>query len=452
MTQEITWRLEHEKISRLLIHYAIPAVIGTMVNALYNIVDRIFIGQGVGPLAISGLTLTFPILLFMQAFGMLIGAGAATRVSIHLGRKANDMAENVLGNAFTLTFILSVLTIVPCMLFMRPLLIAFGGSEQTIPYAEDYLYIAIPASLLASLSFSFNAVMRASGYPRKAMITMMIGAIANVILDPIFIFVFDMGIQGAAIATVISMALSAAFVMAHFVRKDSLVRFHKEYFRLKGPIVWNILTIGISPFAMQLAGSLVNVVMNHSLKKYGGDLAIGASGIITSVGMLLVMLIIGIAQGMQPIVGYNYGAGLHKRALETLKLVIILSTAITGTGFLCSALFPQIIVKAFTNDVKLEAISANGLRLTLFAFLVVGSQLSISQFFQSIGVAWKAMFLSLSRQCIFLIPAILLLPPVFGLDGVWLAGPFSDILAAVTAWLFLAHHVKNVKKQTTGLN
>lgn len=452
MTQEITWRLEHEKISRLLVHYAIPAVIGTMVNALYNIVDRIFIGQGVGPLAISGLTLTFPILLFMQAFGMLVGAGAATRVSIHLGRKANDMAENVLGNAFTLTFILSVLTIVPCMLFMRPLLIAFGGSEQTIPYAEDYLYIAIPASLLASLSFSFNAVMRASGYPRKAMVTMMIGAIANVILDPIFIFVFDMRIQGAAIATVISMALSAAFVMAHFVRKDSLVRFHKEYFPLKGAIVWNILTIGISPFAMQLAGSLVNVVMNHSLKKYGGDLAIGASGILNSVGMLLVMLIIGIAQGMQPIVGYNYGAGLHKRALETLKLVIILSTVITGTGFVCSALFPQIIVKAFTNDAELVAISANGLRLTLFAFLVVGSQLSISQFFQSIGVAWKAMLLSLSRQCIFLIPAILLLPPFFGLDGVWLAGPFSDVLAAVTAWLFLAHHVKNVKKQTAALN
>lgn len=452
MTQEITWRLEHEKISRLLVHYAIPAVIGTMVNALYNIVDRIFIGQGVGPLAISGLTLTFPILLFMQAFGMLVGAGAATRVSIHLGRKANDMAENVLGNAFTLTFILSVLTIVPCMLFMRPLLIAFGGSEQTIPYAEDYLYIAIPASLLASLSFSFNAVMRASGYPRKAMVTMMIGAIANVVLDPIFIFVFDMGIRGAAIATVISMALSAAFVMAHFVRKDSLVRFHKEYFPLKGAIVWNILTIGISPFAMQLAGSLVNVVMNHSLKKYGGDLAIGASGILNSVGMLLVMLIIGIAQGMQPIVGYNYGAGLHKRALETLKLVIILSTVITGTGFVCSALFPQIIVKAFTNDAELVAISANGLRLTLFAFLVVGSQLSISQFFQSIGVAWKAMLLSLSRQCIFLIPAILLLPPFFGLDGVWLAGPFSDVLAAVTAWLFLAHHVKNVKKQTAALN
>lgn len=452
MTEEITWRLENEKISRLLVHYAIPAVIGTMVNALYNIVDRVFIGQGVGPLAISGLTLTFPILLFLQAFGMLVGAGAATRVSIHLGRKAKDLAENVLGNAFTLTFVFSALTIIPSMLYMHELLSWFGGSEQTIPYAEDYLYIAIPGNLLASLSFSFNAVMRASGYPKKAMVTMMIGAVANVILDPIFIFWFDMGIRGAAIATVISMALSAAFVMWHFVQKGSLVRFHTGYFRLRWPIVWNILTIGVSPFAMQLAGSLVNVVMNNSLKTYGGDLAIGASGIMTSVAMLLVMLIIGIAQGMQPIVGYNYGAGKPQRALETLKLVIIVSTLITGTGFLCSFLFPEVIVKAFTNDPELIVISANGLRLTLLAFLVVGSQLAISQFFQSIGIAWKAMFLSLSRQCLFLIPAILFLPPFLGLDGVWLASPLSDVLAALTAWLFLWHHVKNVKKQAVGLN
>lgn len=452
MTEEITWRLENEKISRLLVHYAIPAVIGTMVNALYNIVDRVFIGQGVGPLAISGLTLTFPILLFLQAFGMLVGAGAATRVSIHLGRKAKDLAENVLGNAFTLTFVFSALTIIPSMLYMHDLLSLFGGSEQTIPYAEDYLYIAIPGNLLASLSFSFNAVMRASGYPKKAMVTMMIGAVANVILDPIFIFWFDMGIRGAAIATVISMALSAAFVMWHFVQKGSLVRFRTGYFRLRWPIVWTILTIGVSPFAMQLAGSLVNVVMNNSLKTYGGDLAIGASGIMTSVAMLLVMLIIGIAQGMQPIVGYNYGAGKPQRALETLKLVIIVSTVITGTGFLCSFLFPEWIVKAFTNDPELIVISANGLRLTLLAFLVVGSQLAISQFFQSIGVAWKAMFLSLSRQCLFLIPAILFLPPFLGLDGVWLASPLSDVLAALTAWLFLWHHVKNVKKQAVGLN
>ena len=447
MSNEITWRLENENIGRLLVHYAIPAVIGTMVNALYNIVDRIFIGQGVGALAISGLTLTFPILLFMQAFGMLIGAGAATRVSIHLGRKANDLADNVLGNAFTLTFIIGALTIIPSMIFLDDLLTWFGGSEQTIPYAKDYLYIAIPGNLLATLSFSFNAVMRASGYPKKAMFTMMIGAVLNVILDPIFIFWLDMGIQGAAIATVISMAAGAAFVMSHFISKDSIVRFHTKYFRLKGSIIWNIFTIGMSPFSMQLAGSVVVVIMNHALKENGGDLAIGASGIISSIALLLVMLIIGIAQGMQPIVGFNHGAGHHDRVLATLRLSIIVSTLITGVGCIVSLLFPRLIVSVFSTDAELVSITDNGLRLTMLVFFVVGSQITISQFFQSIGVAWKAMFLSLSRQVLFLIPAILLFPPIWGLDGVWLAQPFSDFIAAVTAWGFLWYHVKNVKNK-----
>lgn len=447
MSNEIIGRLENEKIGRLLLHYALPAVVGTMVNALYNIVDRVFIGQGVGPFAISGLTLTFPVLLFLMAFGMLVGAGAATRISIFLGRKANDMAGHVLGNALLLTFIFTLITVIPSLIFMKDLLVWFGGSEQTIPYAEDYLIIVIPGTILTSLSFSFNAIMRASGYPKKAMYTMLIGAISNVILDPIFIFWFDMGIQGAAIATVISMAISAAFVMSHFLRKDSVIHFQRKYFRLDWGIIWSILTIGMSPFAMQLAGSMVSVIMNNSLKEYGGDLAIGANGIITSVGMLLVMLIIGIAQGMQPIVGFNYGAGHYKRVQETLRLVIITSTCITGTGFLCSLLFPEFIVKGFTNDPELIAISANGLRITLFAFVLVGSQISISQFFQSIGIAWKAMFLSLSRQCLFLIPALLLLPPFYGLDGVWFASPFSDLIAAATAWIFLWNHVKNMKSK-----
>lgn len=450
MANEITWRLENEKVSRLLLQYAIPAVIGTMVNSLYNIVDRVFIGQGVGALAIAGLTLTFPILLFLQAFGMLVGAGAATRVSIHLGRKANDMAEKVLGNAFTLTFIITILTVVPCMIWMDDLLLAFGGSEQTIPYAKDYLNIVIPGTILTSLSFGFNAVMRASGYPKKAMFTMLIGAIANVILDPIFIFWLDMGIQGAAIATIISMFLSAAFVMNHFFRKDSIVRFHKGTFKLEGHVVWNILTIGVSPFAMQLAGSLVVVIQNYALKVHGGDLALGANGIITSVGMLLVMLIIGIAQGMQPIVGFNYGAGHHKRVQDTLWLVIITSTVIMGIGCICSNLFPETISRAFTNDPALIEVTANGLRISLLVFVVVGSQISISQFFQSIGIAWKAMFLSLSRQCLFLIPALLVFPNIWGLDGVWYASPFSDFIAAVTAWGFLWYHVKNIK--STGVN
>lgn len=448
MANEITWRLEHEKVGRLLLQYAIPAVVGMMVNALYNIVDRIFIGQGVGALAIAGLTLTFPILLFLQAFGMLIGAGAATRVSIHLGRRANEMAEKVLGNAFTLTFILTVLTVVPCMIWMDDLLLAFGGSEQTIPYAKDYLLIVVPGTILTSLSFGFNAVMRASGYPKKAMFTMLIGAVVNVILDPIFIFWLDMGIKGAAIATIISMLISTLFVMNHFIQKDSIVRFRKGIFKLEGHVVWNIITIGVSPFAMQLAGSLVVVIQNYALKSHGGDLALGANGIITSVGMLLVMLIIGIAQGMQPIVGFNYGAGQHKRVQDTLRLVIITSTIIMGVGCVTSVLFPRVIVQAFTNDPELIDVTANGLRISLLVFVVVGSQISISQFFQSIGIAWKAMLLSLSRQCLFLIPALLTFPQIWGLNGVWYASPFSDFIAAVTAWGFLWYHVKNMKSKS----
>ena len=445
MANEVTWRLEHEKIGRLLVHYAIPAVIGTMVNALYNIVDRIFIGQGVGPLAMAGLTLTFPILLFLQAFGMLVGAGAATRVSIHLGRKANDMAEKVLGNAFTLTFIITLVTVLPCMIWMEDLLFAFGGSEQTIPYAKDYLNIVVPGTILTSLSFGFNAVMRASGYPKKAMYTMLIGAVTNVILDPVFIFWLDMGIQGAAIATIVSMLLCTLFVMTHFVRKDSILRFHKGIFKLEKHVVWNILTIGVSPFAMQLAGSVVVVIQNYALKQYGGDLALGANGIITSVGMLQVMLIIGIAQGMQPIVGFNFGAKQYGRVQETLRLVIIISTVIMGIGCFCSVAFPELLARAFTNDPALLEVTANGLRICLLVFVVVGSQIAISQFFQSIGIAWKAMFLSLSRQMLFLIPAMLLFSRFWGLDGVWYAAPFSDFVAAVTAWLFLWYHVKSMK-------
>ena len=448
MDHKITYQLANEKIPRLLLHYAIPAVVGTMVNALYSVVDRIYIGQGVGAMALSGLALTFPILLFLQAFGMLVGAGTAARVSIHLGKKENDVAENVLGNALILTLILSVITITVSLVFMKELLIWFGGSEQTIPYAEEYLYITVPGNILAGLSFSYNAVMRASGYPRKAMITMLIGAFLNVILDPIFIFGLNMGIRGAAIATVISMAVSAAFVMHHFIQKDSIVRFHRKYFTLKPKIVIAIVSIGMSPFAMQLAGSMVNVLMINALKNYGGDYAVGANGIITSFAMLLVMFILGLSQGMQPIVGFNYGAGNIHRVMETLWLVIRIATVTTGVGFICSWFFPNLLVRAFTNDPLMLSISANALRLSLMAFLVVGSQVVIAQFFQSIGIAWKSMVQSLSRQCLFLIPAILILPDYFGLDGVWLAAPLSDLLAAVTAWMFLWHQIKKFKKQT----
>jgi putative MATE family efflux protein len=445
MSNEITRQLEHEKTGRLLLKYAIPAVVGTMVNSLYNIVDRMYIGHGVGSLAISGLTLTFPVMLFLQAFGMLVGVGASTRISIFLGKKDLPMAEKILGNALILTLLISVLTIVPSMIFLETMLVWFGGSEHTIPYAADYLYMVIPGNIFTSLSFSYNSVMRASGYPKKAMLTMIIGAVLNILLDPVFIFAFDMGIRGAAIATVISMTVSAAFVMYHFVNRKSLLRFRRKYFRLNRRIVGYILTIGISPFAMQLAGSFVNVVMNHSLRTYGGDLALGANGIIMSFGMFLVMLIVGISQGMQPIIGFNYGAGHHHRVMETLRLVIITATCIMGTGWLCCLFLPGAIVRGFTSDPELIAITTNGLRLNLSLFIIVGSQIVISHFFQGIGAAGKSIFLSLSRQCVYLIPSLLCLPFFFGLNGIWYAGPLSDGLATITAWLFLWHHGRELR-------
>lgn len=448
MTSEITQRLEHDKIGKLLLHYAIPAVIGTIVNSLYNIIDRIYIGQGVGSFAISGLALTFPILIFLQAFGMLVGAGTAARVSIYLGRKENALANNVLGNALTLTFLFSALTIIPSMIFLKDLLILFGGSEQTIPYAEAYLYITIPGNILAALSFSFNSVMRASGYPRKAMVTMLAGAVLNIILDPLFIFVFDMGIRGAAVATIISMAVSASLVMHHFLLKDSIVRFQKQYFKLKWPIVISILTIGMSPFAMQLAASAVNALMNSSLIHYGGDLAVGAYGIINSFGLLLVMLVVGVAQGMQPIVGFNYGAGHYLRVIKTLKLVIIIATIITSTGFLCAFFIPEIIVGAFTSDAELTAIASRGMHITFMAFAIVGFQMVSGNFFQSIGIAWKSIFLSITRQCLFLIPAILVVPTFFQLNGVWMASPIADILSSVVAAGFLGWQIKKLKEKS----
>jgi putative MATE family efflux protein len=445
MTDKITWRLEHEKPGRLLLSYALPAVVGTMINSLYYIVDRIYIGHGLGSLAISGLTITFPVMLFLQAFGMLIGAGASARVSIFLGKKENEQAEKVLGNALILKFIISFCVITLCMLFLKDLLIWFGGSENTIPCAMDYLNIIIPGNILTTLCFGFNSIMRASGYPKKAMYTMIIGAVMNIILDPIFIFVLDMGMQGAAIATVISMTISTIFVMYHFVSRKSLIRFRKKYFKLDWPIIRHIVSIGISPFSMQLGGSLVNIVLNNALYLYGGDLALGANGILISLAMLLVMFVIGLSQGMQPIVGFNFGAGNRHRVMETLRLVIIVATCVMGAGWICGVFFPEIIVKAFTTDQELIAITANGIRLNFMLLVVVGSQIVISHFFQSIGSAWKTILLSLSRQMIFLIPAIFILARYFGLNGIWIAGPVSDGLATITAWSFLLHYIKSSK-------
>ena len=444
--QRLPSELGTEPIGKLLWAYSLPTIIGTLVNALYNIVDRIFIGQGVGPMAISGLTLTFPMMMILGAFGMLIGQGSATQISIYLGRKDKKTAENILGNAFVFTFITMSIVISVSLFFLDDILIAFGGSEATIPYAKDYLKIIIPGHIFTALSFGFNNSMRASGYPVKAMLTMLIGAIINTILDPIFIFVFDWGIEGAAYSTVISMAVSAIWVMRHFTNPKSNLHFKRGCFKLKKKIILAIISIGMAPFFIQVSASLVNALMNHALRNTGGDLAIGAFGIINSFSTLIIMGIVGLNNGMQPIIGYNYGARQNDRVLKTLRYGIIIATLATTFGGLCAELFPRQLARLFTSDSELIELTAHGMHICYALFVVVGGQIVVTNFFQAIGKAKISIFLSLTRQLIFLVPFILIFPPIWGLTGTWMALPCADLISTVVAATMLYFQVKKLKQ------
>ena len=439
-TREI--ELETKKISKLVWDYALPAIIGTMVNATYNIVDRIFIGQGVGALAISGLAVTFPVMNLTAALGMLVGAGASSRISISLGKRDHERAEKILGNSFLLTIALNLVFITLLMIFLEPILMAFGASEETYPFARDYLQIILPGNIFVTMTYSFNSMMRASGYPQKAMYTMLIGAFLNIILDPIFIFVFGMGIAGVAWATIISMFLGMLFVMHHFTRKSSSLRLKRKNLRFEKSILIAIVSIGLSPFFMQVAASGVAVLMNTSLKTYGGDLAIGAYGILLSMFMLIIMFVIGLNQGLQPIIGYNYGAESYPRVKATFFYGIKIATVVTTAGFLLGVFFPRLFARAFTSDVQLLNLAENALRISILAFPLVGFQVVLSGFFQSIGQAKKSIILSLSRQLIFLIPSIIILPRLFGLNGVWAATPVSDFMGALLAAYFFWRQIK----------
>lgn len=434
-------QLEHWPVKKLLWHFALPAVVGNMVNSLYNIIDRMFIGQGVGALAISGLTITFPILIFLQAFGMLIGAGASARISIMLGQKRIRSAEELLGTAFLLSLLFSVSTILLCMLFMDALLLRFGASADTLVYAKEYLMIALPGNLFANIAFSYNAVMRSSGYPKQAMYAMLAGALLNIALDALFIYGFRMGIRGAAFATVLAMFASMLIVLAHFRKKESLLRLRLSTLKLKLSYTKDILSIGIAPFSMQFTASLIAILLNNSLSYYGGDLAVGAYGILNSYALLLVMLCIGISRGMQPIVGFNYGANRIDRVKDVFFLAAKANFLIGLVGAAVAMLVPELLVKSFTKDPEMIAITTFAIRVTLVLFMGVGIQISITQYFQSIGHAKKAIFLSLSRQVLFLVPLLLILPHYFGLHGVWFSLPISDFLAIITAvCLFILHY------------
>lgn len=424
-------RLGSGKIGRLLWDYSIPAVVGMLVMSLYNVIDRIFIGQGVGTAAIAGLAITFPVMNISAAIGVLIGAGSSARVSILLGAGNLEGAERTLGNSLTLIITNACVYIAFLWFFLDDILLKFGASATSLPYARDFMLWILPGMLVMNIGFSLNNVMRASGYPMKAMISMFIGAGCNLILAPIFIFVLDMGIKGAAIATDIAMSIFTVYVLAHFCNRKNTLHFKRGSFALRWHVVWSIVGIGAAPSLVNFASCFINVIINRNLLIYGGDNAVAAAGIFTTYTSLLCMVVVGICQGMQPIVGYNYGAGNFHRLKRAYWLATGWGTAIVSIGCAFGLICPDLIGRAFTTDSGLIAVITNAMRQALVCFWVVGFQIVSTNFFQSLGKIFSSIFLSLARQVLFLIPLLLIMTRHFGLDGVWMSFPLSDSFATI---------------------
>ena len=423
--------LATEPVGRLLWKYSLPSVVGMTVASLYNVIDRVFIGQNVGHEAIAGLAITFPVMNLSTALGVLIGAGASARVSMLLGAKNHEEAERTLGSALLLLAIIGTVYVSCFGFWLKDILRAFGASDVTLPYAFSFMSVLLPGLLIMNFTFSFNNIQRASGYPRRAMMTMVYSALVNIVLAWLFIFPLNMGIAGAALATVIATTCAGVFVFWHFFRKTSVVHFRRGIFTLRWRTVWPILAIGSAPCAVNAAGCLVNVIINRSLVFYGGDDAVGAAGIFTTVTQLVVMVVLGICQGMQPIVGYNYGAGRLDRPIKTFWLAVGAATVLCVLSSVAGIACPEALARAFTNHPRLIEVTATCLSTSMLAFSLVGFQIVSTNFFQSIGKAGESLLLGLARQVIFLIPLLLWLPSAFHLNGVWMAFPISDALATV---------------------
>lgn len=440
-----------ESIGRLLMQYAVPAIIAMTASSLYNMVDSIFIGRGVGTMAISGLALTFPLMNLSAAFGSLVGVGASTLISVRLGQKDYDTAQRVLGNVFVLNILLGMVFMIVMLAFLEPILYFFGGSDQTVDYARDYMQVILIGNIVTHLYFGLNAVLRSSGHPQKAMYATVATVVVNTILDPLFIYGFDWGIRGAAIATVMAQLLSLVWQLKQFSNKEDLLHFHRGIFKLKRKIVFDSLSIGMSPFLMNLAACFIVILINQGLKKHGGDLAIGAYGIVNRLVFIVVMIVMGLNQGMQPIAGYNFGARQYERVNKVLKLTIAYATGVTSFGFLVGMLVPDVVVGIFTSDAELIELAARGLRIVVMFFPVIGFQMVTSNFFQSIGIAGKAIFLSLTRQLLILLPCLLVLPRFFGVEGVWYSMPVSDLLASLMALAMLLAQFRKFKVAAEGV-
>ncbi len=434
------------KVSSLLLKFSTPAIVGMLAQALYNVVDRAFVGQAVGPLGIAGTTIAFPYMMVVMAFSMLVGFGAAALISIRLGEGKRQEAECVLGNAVMLLVLISIFISLVAWLLLDPMLRLLGAGPQSQPLAQDYLRIIVLGSSFQVIGFGLNAVIRGEGNPRVAMYTMLIGAAINATLDPIFLFGFGWGMQGAAAATVISQAISAIWVLGYFVSGRGLLKIYTRNLRLRWSLCVPIIAIGSPMFAMLTAGSVMNAILNNQLKIYGGDLAISVIGVIHAVAMFIAMPIFGVTQGAQPIIGYNYGAEQYDRVTKTLLLAVLWATAICVAGFVVVMGFPAQVISLFNRtDTELMSLGTHALRICLCMFPIVGFQIVSANYFQAVGKPKQALFLGLSRQFLLLIPAILILPRFLGLNGIWFAIPTADLCSSLLTGIWLLYELRHLR-------
>ncbi len=447
MAEIVPLELGTEPVGKLLRKYALPAIIAMAASSIYNMVDSIFIGQGCGPMAISGLALTFPLMNLSAAFGTLVGVGAATLTSVLLGQKNYDTAKRVLSNVFILNVLIGVIFTVVSIVFLNPILRFFGASDQTLPYARSYMIPILLGNVITHLYFGLNSIVRVSGHPQKAMAATLLTVGINTLLDPLFIFVFKMGIQGAAVATILSQTISLVWIMRILSNKRELLHFSRDTFSVDWGIAKRSMSIGLAPFLMNVASCFVVIFINNQFKHYGGDLAIGAYGIVNRLVFIFLMIVMGFTQGMQPIAGYNYGARQYDRVLRVFRLTVFCACMVTSVCFIVGVFFPRTAVSLFTHDPQLIEMAAHGFTITVLIFLIVGRQMVISNFFQSLGLARKAIFLSLTRQLIFLLPFLAVLPHFFGNDGVWFSMPASDLAALIVSEIMLLQLKRQFRKE-----
>ncbi|AOT71961.1 MATE family efflux transporter [Geosporobacter ferrireducens] len=440
--------LGEEKISKLLVKFSVPAIVGMMVNALYNIVDRIFIGNSsdLGSYGLAGITIAFPIMIILLAIGILFGVGGATLFSIRLGEKQQESAENVMGNAFVLLVIAGFMFMLLGQIFLKPILSLFGASEAVLPYSMEYMRVIFFGAVFQVVSMGMNNFIRADGNPKIAMMTMFLGAGINTLLDPLFIYVFRMGMTGAALATILAQAISATWVVTYFIGKRSRNKLRPKYMKLKYDIVIKITTLGLPGFSMQLANSLLNMVLNKSLLIYGGDIAVSGMGVINSIQTILLMPITGLNQGVQPIISFNYGAGKYNRVKTAIKLAIKVATMIVLCGYIITRLFPEQMIAMFNQETDLLEFGSYALVHWFLCLPVIGFQIISANFFQAIGRPKSSMFLILSRQIILLIPALIIFPKFWGISGLLHAAPFADFFSALLTGIWFYNGIKNLEE------